>query len=287
MTRQQIIKSLTGIVGGLTTITGLHSYYLSVKDLSNKELLQKIEEFKKIIENNNNTTESQITSIRNHMNELDKNLNTLKEIIENSNGRDPKETLNNIITELQKEEFQKAFTTLNKNTENTLSKSSEIISQIAETENNNSSITEQAKKLCSNFYKQHNDSSDSIKDLNNKLIDIFNKNNNSSILEELEKFRQDYYDWIHSLSLIKQGAVIHTIIFLILFIYLFSLITIYYSDSLLKYFKIEEKFPRLLRFIQLRRKFQQYYFFISILIMIIFLLIGLMFNIWIFFFTNL
>src|ERR1700730_7036871 len=41
---------------------------------------------------------------------------------------------------------------------------------------------------------------------------------------------------------------------------LISLVTVFYSEKLIVYFKIEEKYPKIGKFIQLRRKFQNYYF---------------------------
>jgi hypothetical protein len=76
----------------------------------------------------------------------------------------------------------------------------------------------------------------------NNLIDIYN---NDNIRDQIENFYNDYFNWMQTLSLTKQGAVIHLVIFLILLWNLFSLITIFYSESLIKYFKLEEKYPRL------------------------------------------
>jgi hypothetical protein len=41
---------------------------------------------------------------------------------------------------------------------------------------------------------------------------------------------------------------------------LISLVTVFYSEKLIIYYKIEEKYPKIGKFIQLRRKFQNYYF---------------------------
>jgi hypothetical protein len=81
--------------------------------------------------------------------------------------------------------------------------------------------------------------------------------------------------------------VIHIIYSLTILLFLSSLITVFYSDTIIKFYKLEEKYPRLAKFIQLRRKFQQYYFFFNSLGIIIFALIILIFNFWIFFNVNL
>jgi hypothetical protein len=62
--------------------------------------------------------------------------------------------------------------------------------------------------------------------------------------------------------------------------------SVFYGDSLIKYFKIEEKYPRIAKYIQLRRKFQQYYFFISTLWIFLALVTVLLFNLWLFLFVD-
>lgn len=73
-------------------------------------------------------------------------------------------------------------------------------------------------------------------------------------------------------------AVSHICACIFIFILLFNIITIIYSDYLLKYFKIEDKYPRLGRIIRLRRLFQQYYLVINILLIIITLLATIFIN---------
>ena len=65
--------------------------------------------------------------------------------------------------------------------------------------------------------------------------------------------------------------------FLIL-ILIINIISIIYSDFLLNYFKIEEKFPRLGRIIKYRILFQQYYLIINLLLIILTLLATIFIN---------
>jgi len=57
---------------------------------------------------------------------------------------------------------------------------------------------------------------------------------------------------------------------------LISLVTVFYSEKLIVYFKIEEKYPKIGKFIQLRRKFQNYYFIWNVII-ILFVIIGMIY----------
>jgi hypothetical protein len=123
-------------------------------------------------------------------------------------------------------------------------------------------------------------------DFDSKSTFISNYNINDWFKTITESFN-NYNEWLDSITLIQKGAVYHIIVSITILSLFFSLLTVYYSDSLIKYFNIEEKYPKLAKFISLRRKFQQFYFFTNSLAIIIFLIITLIFNIWIFFFVNL
>lgn len=53
---------------------------------------------------------------------------------------------------------------------------------------------------------------------------------------------------------------------------LFSIVSVHYGDLLIKYFKLEDKFPRLAKYIRLRRLFQEYYFIFNVLLIVLILL---------------
>ena len=55
-----------------------------------------------------------------------------------------------------------------------------------------------------------------------------------------------------------------------------SVMAVVYGDYLINYLKLEEKYPRLARFIQIRRKFQHFYLFIDFSLLIV-LLFGQMY----------
>ena len=71
-----------------------------------------------------------------------------------------------------------------------------------------------------------------------------------------------------TLTLEQLGALAHLFSAFSILFSLISIITIVYSNMLLEFFKIEEKFPKLARYIRIRQKFQQYYLFLNFLIII-------------------
>ena len=60
---------------------------------------------------------------------------------------------------------------------------------------------------------------------------------------------------------------------------LFSIISIFYGEKLITYFDLENRFIKLSKFIQIRRKFQQYYLLLNISLIIIVLLLIIYVNI--------
>lgn len=60
---------------------------------------------------------------------------------------------------------------------------------------------------------------------------------------------------------------------------LISIISIFYGEKLLIFFDLENRFPKLAKFIQIRRKFQQYYLLMNISLIFIVLLLIIYVNI--------
>ena len=110
-----------------------------------------------------------------------------------------------------------------------------------------------------------------LEELNKMLQDIFGSDSskffNSNGLDEFKHY-------LSSLPIEKVGALGHILISFAILLSLLSIISVFYGDSLIKYFNLEVKYPKIAKFIQLRRQFQQYYFTLNIIAIILaFLLI--------------
>jgi hypothetical protein len=105
-----------------------------------------------------------------------------------------------------------------------------------------------------------------------------NLNFTDNFIENIKEIIVKYQDWLHSLPFIKQMAIVHAIIGTTILISLISLLITYFSRELLnwltKRYNIETKYPKIFKFLELRQRFQNYYFFISFF-MSIFLLTSL------------
>jgi prepilin signal peptidase PulO-like enzyme (type II secretory pathway) len=99
----------------------------------------------------------------------------------------------------------------------------------------------------------------------------------------------DDFDWfdkfnkyLSTLDIEHTFALLHIIFFSTMLILVYNIIIVYYSEFLIKYFSIENKYPRLGRFIELRRKFQTYYMSLNIIILLLILLVLLALNLVVF-----
>lgn len=101
---------------------------------------------------------------------------------------------------------------------------------------------------------------DSLND-SNKLISDFNFNFTG----------KSFYEYLNSLSLIEVSALYHIIVLLLITILSFNVLSAVLGNEIIKYFKLEENFPKLAGLLKLRLKFQKYYLTLSF--SLIFLLI--------------
>ena len=130
----------------------------------------------------------------------------------------------------------------------------EKLEQISETNSNNAECISTSQKLLTELSDKYNTIIDSIKksggnDGNNFL--------DSNILETLN-------DYISSLTPLETLSFMHICGSIVILFSLFSILTIFYGEFFIQKFSLETKYPKLAKFIQLRIKFQQYYFIVNV-----------------------
>ena len=103
---------------------------------------------------------------------------------------------------------------------------------------------------------------DGTKDFLNNIRDLFTK----------------YINFLDTLSLHQLGSLANLLAAIFVLTCLFSVVYIIYSDLLLKYLKIEEKYPKIQKIIKLRRKFQHFYLLINFLLIILTLIAVIIVN---------
>jgi uncharacterized alkaline shock family protein YloU len=124
-----------------------------------------------------------------------------------------------------------------------------------------------------NMYESVNNKFDSFINKINTLLN--NSNNKSQYLDSLQSF-------FDGLNYEQNLAIVHISGSMFILFSLISIISIFYGDKLIIFFDLENRFPKIAKFIQIRRKFQQYYLIINIGLIIIVLLIMIYINIIVF-----
>ena len=145
------------------------------------------------------------------------------------------------------------------------------------------------RRIIDEMSKLLNDANDS-KEFVERILEMFdNGGSNNSIhfapWDSLTDIYSEVYQVIDSLSQTQKGALIHISFSVVILFCLFTLIGVYYGEKFIQYFKLESKFPRLARYIDIRRKFQQFYFILNSLFIIFILLFIILFNVFIFIYS--
>jgi len=99
-----------------------------------------------------------------------------------------------------------------------------------------------------------------IKDINNDLVNIVNQIDDTL---KSNMFDFDFFNsiiaYVNNLNFLQTLAFTHICGIIFIFLSLNSLIALYFGDYLTNKFNIENKYPKIYKFIQLRRKYQVYF----------------------------
>ena len=121
---------------------------------------------------------------------------------------------------------------------------------------------------------------DMYESVNNKFDSFINKintllnngDNKSQYLDSLQTF-------FDGLNYEQNLAIVHISGSIFILFSLITIISIFYGDKLIVFFDLENRFPKIAKFIQIRRKFQQFYLLMNIGLIIIVLLLIIYLNI--------
>lgn len=94
---------------------------------------------------------------------------------------------------------------------------------------------------------------------------------------------QVFYDFLDSLTLLEESAFLHILIFILILSCLVSITSIFFGNEIIRYFNLEEKFPRLGLFFKLRAKFQRYYLIWNIIIIVCVSFLAIFLNLLVFY----
>ena len=111
--------------------------------------------------------------------------------------------------------------------------------------------------------------------------DIFNYISESSDSSNtlLPNFNLDFlYDYLNSLTLLQESAVFHIAVLLFLGFIIFDILAVLLGNEIIKYFKLEEKYPKLAGIFRLRLKFQKYYLIYNFFLMYLIITVAILLN---------
>jgi hypothetical protein len=98
----------------------------------------------------------------------------------------------------------------------------------------------------------------------NQPVGNISISNSSNASEFINSIFEDYNKFIASLSFINLILFTHITFAVFVLLCLSSITSVIFGDFLIKYFNLEGKFPKIVNFIQLRRKLQRYYLILNI-----------------------
>lgn len=80
-----------------------------------------------------------------------------------------------------------------------------------------------------------------------------------NFVDSFYKYFEDFNNWISSLDYTQNIAFINLSGIFVILVTIISIIFIFYGNKILDYLNLEQRYPKIAKFIILRRKFQQYY----------------------------
>jgi len=101
----------------------------------------------------------------------------------------------------------------------------------------------------------------------------------SSILPDWDYILDSLFEYINSLTLTQELALLHILVLIIIIIIVLNILGVFFGNEVIKYFNLETKFPSLATFFKLRSTLKRYYLMWSILEMFIVCIGSIGFNI--------
>lgn len=102
---------------------------------------------------------------------------------------------------------------------------------------------------------QESGSVDSVVELGNEI----HKAGIDSILDAFKGGYDQFYVYLNSLSDIQAVAFSHILVFVVIYLLLLNICAVLLGNLAIEYFKIEERYPRLSKWLSYRKKFLTYY----------------------------
>jgi hypothetical protein len=103
--------------------------------------------------------------------------------------------------------------------------------------------------------------------------------NNLNVFSSIQEYLLYYQESLNHITEYQKFALIHILASGFILLCLFSLIAVFIGNSLIEYFELSRRWPKLAKYIQIRQKFQTYYFILNSLLIITMLAVIIIINI--------
>lgn len=87
-----------------------------------------------------------------------------------------------------------------------------------------------------------------------------------------------FFEFLDTLSLLQESSLLHIIMFICILLTVTNIFSVLLGNEVIKYFKLDQRFPKLVFFINLRLKFQRYYLIWNIVILFLVCICGIGIN---------
>ena len=146
-------------------------------------------------------------------------------------------------------------------------------------------------KLLKKLTPSENEDSNNA-EVNTNLIDNVDNNNEqfslddvnqSSVLGSFFELRESAREELSQFSSEQLCCLTNAIGFLFLLVIIFSISTIIFGEYLIKYFKLEERFPKLAKYLKIRQSFSKFYVISYVVLLYIITIFFVCVNLFMFF----
>ena len=74
-----------------------------------------------------------------------------------------------------------------------------------------------------------------------------------------------YYNFLDSLTLLEEAAFLHILYIFLILSMIMNIYSAFFANEIINYFNLEEKYPKLNKFFNLRLQFQRYYLIVNLI----------------------
>lgn len=231
------IKNLLELFGIGAGIITYQQYFNERKNKDLKEILSDKDDIIKNLNKANESYNNNIYMLENEKNQLNDKNEDMQDFIRRSLDK-----FVNILNE----------------TKNSLNEEKDIIENLSKKEIDDNNISDYQKLYMESQVKNETN----IENIQKVVNDINNEYQNLNFISNFSL--SDYYKFLETLTVEKLGALTVLIFSGVIFSGCINIISIYFGEYLIIKYKIDERYPKLAKFIQLRRTLQRYYLIYSL-----------------------